>query len=79
VFTAIRMPVNILLIIAMGIGLFAPPLGIGLYTACAVGEVPMERVAGPIMKYLAVIAIALLLIAFVPSITLALPHWVGLG
>jgi tripartite ATP-independent transporter DctM subunit len=70
---------GILLIIAMGIGLFAPPLGIGLYTACAVGEVPMERVAGPIMKYLAVIAVALLLIAFVPSITLALPHWVGLG
>ena len=69
---------GILLIIAMGIGLFAPPLGIGLYTACAVGEVPMERVAGPIMKYLAVIAVALLLIAFVPSITLALPHWVGL-
>jgi len=70
---------GILLIIAMGIGLFAPPLGIGLYTACAVGEVPMERVARPIVKYLAVIAVALLLIAFVPAITLALPHWVGLG
>ncbi len=63
----------------MGIGLFAPPLGIGLYTACAVGEVPMERVARPIMKYLAVIAVALLLIAFVPAITLTLPRWVGLG
>ncbi len=70
---------GILLIIAMGIGLFAPPLGVGLYTACAVGGVPVERVAGPIMKYLAVIGAALLLIAFVPAITLALPHWVGLG
>ena len=70
---------GILLIIAMGIGLFAPPLGVGLYTACAVGGVPVERVAGPIMKYLAVIGVALLLIAFVPAITLTLPHWVGLG
>jgi len=38
----------------------------------------MERVARPIVRYLAVIAVALLLIAFVPAITRALPHWVGL-
>jgi len=69
---------GILLIIAMGIGLFAPPLGVGLYTACAVGQVPVERVARPIAKYLAVLFAALLLIAFVPAITLALPRWFGL-
>ncbi len=70
---------GILLIIAMGIGLFAPPLGVGLYTACAVGQVPVERVVRPIGKYLAVLFAALLLIAFVPSITLALPRWLGLS
>ena len=68
---------GILLIISMGIGLFAPPLGVGLYTACAVGEIPVERVAWPIMRYLAIIFVALLLIAFVPSITLAVPRWLG--
>jgi TRAP-type C4-dicarboxylate transport system permease large subunit len=66
---------GILLIIAMGIGLFAPPLGVGLYTACAVGEVPVEDVARPIMKYLAIVFVALLLIAFVPAITLVVPRW----
>ena len=70
---------GILLIIAMGIGLFAPPLGVGLYTACAVGGVPMERVARPIVKYLAIVFVALLLIAFVPAITLALPRWLGVS
>lgn len=70
---------GILLIISMGIGLFAPPLGVGLYTACAVGQVPVERVARPIVKYLAIILVALLLIAFVPAITLAVPHWLGVG
>jgi tripartite ATP-independent transporter DctM subunit len=69
---------GILLIIAMGIGLFAPPLGVGLYTACAVGGVPIERVARPIAKYLAVLFATLLLIAFVPAVTLALPRWFGL-
>ena len=70
---------GILLIISMGIGLFAPPLGVGLYTACAVGGVPMERVARPIVKYLAIVFVALLLIAFVPAITLALPRWLGVS
>ncbi len=70
---------GILLIISMGIGLFAPPLGVGLYTACAVGQVPVGRVVRPIAKYLAVLFAALLLIAFVPSITLALPRWLGLS
>lgn len=70
---------GILLIIAMGLGLFAPPLGVGLYTACAVGKVPLERVARPIVKYLIILAIALLIIAFVPWMTTALPHAVHVG
>ena len=68
---------GILLIISMGIGLFAPPLGVGLYTACAVGGVPVERVARPIMKYLGIVFVALLLIAFIPAITLVVPRWLG--
>jgi tripartite ATP-independent transporter DctM subunit len=67
----------ILLVIAMGIGLFAPPIGVGLYTACGVGGVPMERVVRPIAKYLAIVFVALLLLAFIPAITLAVPRWLG--
>ena len=70
---------GILLVISMGIGLFAPPVGVGLYTACAVGQVPVESVARPIAKYLAIIFIALLLIAFVPAITLVLPRLLGVS
>ena len=67
----------IVLILAMGIGLFAPPIGVGLYTACGVGGVPMERVVRPIAKYLAIVFVALLLLAFIPAITLAVPRWLG--
>jgi tripartite ATP-independent transporter DctM subunit len=70
---------GIVLVIAMGIGLFAPPVGVGLYTACAVGQVPVERVVRPIAKYLAIIFAALILIAFVPGIPLALPRWLGIS
>ncbi len=34
---------GLVLVIAMGIGLFAPPLGLGLYGACLIGDVPSRR------------------------------------
>ncbi|MCZ2403573.1 TRAP transporter large permease subunit [Paenarthrobacter sp. Z7-10] len=70
---------GILLILAMGLGLFSPPLGVGLYTACAIGGVPMEKVARPMMKYLAAIVVVLIGIIFIPWLTQALPHALGLG
>jgi len=68
---------GIVLIVAMGIGLFAPPLGLGLYTSCAVGGVPIERTAGPIAKYLLLMVACLLVLAFVPEFTLAVPRAMG--
>jgi tripartite ATP-independent transporter DctM subunit len=53
-------------ILAMGIGLFAPPLGIGYYTACAIGRVKPEEGVRPIVGYLAALAIGLLVIALFP-------------
>ena len=68
---------GIVLIIAMGIGLFAPPLGLGLYTSCAVGGVPIEQTARPIAKYLLLMLACLLVLAFVPEMTLAVPRAMG--
>lgn len=34
---------GVVLAIAMGLGLFAPPLGLGLYGACLIGNVPIEQ------------------------------------
>jgi TRAP-type C4-dicarboxylate transport system permease large subunit len=69
----------IIIIVAMGLGLFAPLLGAGLYTACAVGGVSIEQVSRPSIKYQAIIFVCLLVIAFVPWITLILPQIFGIG
>jgi TRAP-type C4-dicarboxylate transport system permease large subunit len=61
----------------MGIGLFAPPLGLGLYGACLIGRVPIEQTVKPILAYLGLLLLCLLLIAFVPAISLMLPHALG--
>jgi tripartite ATP-independent transporter DctM subunit len=68
---------GVVLVVAMGIGLFAPPLGLGLYGACLVGNVPIEDTVKPIMGYLALLLACLLFIAFVPVLTLWLPHALG--
>ncbi len=68
---------GVVLVISMGIGLFAPPLGSGLYGACLIGNVPMEVTVKPILGYLGLLLLCVLIIAFVPSISLALPHALG--
>ena len=68
---------GVVLVIAMGIGLFAPPLGLGLYGACLIGGVPIEVTIKPMLRYLGLLLICLLVIAFVPAITLFLPKALG--
>ncbi|MBI0537178.1 TRAP transporter large permease subunit [Roseomonas sp. KE2513] len=68
---------GVVLVISMGIGLFAPPLGLGLYGACLIGHVPIERTVKPIMGYLGLIFLCLLLIAFVPVLSTGLPRLLG--
>jgi tripartite ATP-independent transporter DctM subunit len=53
-------------ILAMGVGLFAPPLGVGFYTACAIGKVSPDKVFSKVWGYLGVLLLALILIAAVP-------------
>ncbi len=68
---------GVVLVIAMGLGLFAPPLGLGLYGACLIGDVPVEVTIRPMLRYLGLLFLCLLVIAFVPAMTLWLPHAVG--
>jgi tripartite ATP-independent transporter DctM subunit len=68
---------GVVLVISMGLGLFAPPLGLGLYGACLIGNVPIEQTVKPIMGYLGLLFLCLLIIAFVPAISTALPRVFG--
>ena len=68
---------GVVLVIAMGIGLFAPPLGLGLYGACLIGNVPIEDTVKPMLGYLGLLFLCLLVIAFVPAISLWLPTALG--
>jgi tripartite ATP-independent transporter DctM subunit len=53
-------------ILAMGIGLFAPPFGVGYYAACAVGRVDPSEGIKPIWPYLAALLVGLIVVAIFP-------------
>ncbi len=57
-------------ILAMGIGLFAPPFGVGFYAACAIGKVSPDKVFNRVWDYLAALVIALLIIVAIPWISI---------
>ena len=56
----------VVVILAMGIGLFAPPFGLGYYAACIIGRVPPEVGLKRIWPYLGALAMGTVLIAAVP-------------
>ncbi len=53
-------------ILAMGIGLFAPPFGVGYYAACAIGRVAPDAAMRRIWPYLAAVLAGLVMVAAVP-------------
>jgi tripartite ATP-independent transporter DctM subunit len=57
-------------ILAMGIGLFAPPFGVGYYAACAIGRVDPAEGVGPIMGYLLALLVGLIIVAIFPWISI---------
>ncbi|WP_216089886.1 TRAP transporter large permease subunit [Burkholderia sola] len=65
-------------VVAMGFGLFAPPVGLGLFTTCAITGTEVGRVARPMVKYLLVLFAALVALIFAPAFSLWLPAHFGL-
>jgi tripartite ATP-independent transporter DctM subunit len=64
---------GILAIASLGIGLFLPPLGMGIYIACAFAKLDIGKAIVPFMPYLVCLLVGLLIITAVPWFTLVLP------
>jgi tripartite ATP-independent transporter DctM subunit len=58
------------IILAMGIGLFAPPFGVGYYAACAIGRVDPAQGIRPIWGYLLALLVGLIIVAIFPWISI---------
>lgn len=65
---------GMILMMNLGLGLCTPPVGACLFVGCAVGKVPIEKAVKTIWPFYAAILLALMLITFVPAISLTLPN-----
>jgi tripartite ATP-independent transporter DctM subunit len=69
---------GIVVIIAMGLGAFSPPIGVGMFVTCSIAGTTMESAARHMAPYLIVLAAGLLLVAFVPWFSLIVPRMLGM-
>jgi C4-dicarboxylate transporter, DctM subunit len=67
-----------LIIAALGIGLFLPPFGVGFFIACGLGQVNVEEATRAYIPYLIILLVGVLIVAFVPWITLVVPRLMNL-
>ena len=51
----------------MGIGLFAPPIGLGLLGCCLIGNVKLEDTLKPLFGYLGLLLVCVIVIALLPA------------
>ena len=61
---------SMIVILAMGLGLFAPPFGLCYYAACIIGKVEPDAAMRSIWSYLGWLFLGLILICYVPWISL---------
>ncbi|MBR1163140.1 TRAP transporter large permease subunit [Bradyrhizobium elkanii] len=57
-------------VLAMGIGLFAPPFGVGYYAACAISRIHPDEGMGPIVSYIVALLLGTFVVAAVPWISI---------
>ena len=65
---------SMIMILAMGVGIFVPPIGIGFYVCCTVSESRLEATGRAMLPYFGVLIAGVLVVAFVPWFSLALPR-----
>ena len=68
---------GILVAANVGLSLITPPVGVVLYVACGLSRLPIETVIRPLIPFMLVLVGTLLIISYVPAITLFVPRLLG--
>ena len=69
---------GVMLIFNMCLGNITPPVGSVLFVGCGIGDVSIEKVTPKLIPYFAVLFALLLLVTYVPALSLGIPSLMGL-
>ncbi|MHB1653281.1 MAG: TRAP transporter large permease [Desulfitobacteriaceae bacterium] len=65
---------GVILMLNLGIGLLTPPVGSAIFVGCSIGGLSLEQAFKAMLPFLAVMLIMLMLLTYVPGVSLTLPH-----
>ena len=68
---------GVVMIFNLAVGLCTPPVGSALFVGCAIGKTPIERTSKNMLPLYAVMVTVLLLVTYIPEISLWLPRLTG--
>ncbi len=69
---------GVMLIFNMCLGNVTPPVGSVLFVGCGIGKVSIEKVTPKLIPYFIALIVLLMLVTFVPALSLAVPQFMGL-
>lgn len=89
IFTPILLPIaqkvgmdpvhfGVMLVFNLAIGTITPPVGSGLFVGASVAKIRVERAIRALLPFYVLLVAILLVVTYVPALTLGLPRWFGL-
>lgn len=61
---------GVIMVVNLALGMITPPFGVNLFAACTVANIPLERLIRPLLPFVAVTVACLLIITYVPQLSL---------
>ena len=69
---------GIMMVANLCIGLLTPPVGSALFVGCSISGVKIQQLIKPLLPFYAALLIALMMIVYIPPISLFIPQLLGL-
>ncbi len=68
---------GMIMLVNLGMGLCTPPVGTSLIVGCAIARTSIERTVKTLLPFYLAMLVTLLLVTYVPALSLTLPRWLG--
>jgi C4-dicarboxylate transporter, DctM subunit len=67
---------GIIMVVNLALGMITPPFGVNLFAACTVARISLDRIVTQLVPFVGVVLLCLMVITYVPAISLTLRDWV---
>lgn len=67
---------GLIMVINLAMGMITPPFGVNLFAACTIARISLDQIVGRLIPFIVVIFCCLIVVTYVPSLSLSLRDWV---